>query len=232
MEISQFRYSADNFSYVLYGKKDALVIDGGAVDAILSFAQTHDLKIRYVTNTHSHPDHTMGTQTLLERTGATYLDNDTLLRNGSIELEGEKIQVYHTPGHTRDSVCFHTGNMLISGDTLFNGTIGNCFSGDLDAFLRSVRKLMALPENTIVYAGHDYVRESVMFAKMLEPDNRELDSFLRHYDPGHVRSTMADELRVNPYLRFNDEHMIALLEKKGLRVGTEKERWHSLMSVG
>ena len=232
MEIRQFRYSADNFSYMLYGKADALVIDGGAVNAIISFAEAHDLEIRYVTNTHSHPDHTMGTQALLERTGATYLDNSTLLRNGIIKLEDEEIRVYHTPGHTKDSLCFRAGNALISGDTLFNGTIGNCFSGDLDAFLTSLKMLLDSPENTIVYAGHDYVRESMMFAKILEPDSREIDLFLQKYDPGHVCSTFADELRVNPYLRFNEEKMIAVLEKKRLPVGTEKERWHSLMSVG
>jgi len=231
MNIKQFRYAADNFSYLVYGQRFALAIDGGAVQEILTFVETHGLNLTDVTNTHSHPDHTAGTQELLDDSGSRYMDCKTLLSTKTIDLEGEEIRVYHTPGHTQDSITFHLGQVLITGDTLFNGTVGNCFTGDLKGFYDSIKLLMGFPGATIIYAGHDYVMESMAFAKKLEPDNRAIDLFLKKYEPNHVYSTMDDELKINPYLRFNESKIITLLEKKGLPVATEYERWESLMSI-
>ena len=144
---------------------------------------------------------------------------------------GQNIRIIPTPGHTKDSLCFYTGSALIAGDTLFNGTIGNCFSGDLEGFYHSIRKLMELPEGTVVYAGHDYVRDSMAFARRLEPGNRAIADFLKRYDPKHVFSTLADEKKINPYFRFNEPGIVTLLAKLGLPRETEWERWQSLMSI-
>ena len=148
-----------------------------------------------------------------------------------IGLEAGKIRVIHTPGHTEDSLCFYAGKALIAGDTLFNGTIGNCFSGELEGFYRSIRRLMELPDETVVYAGHDYVRDSLAFARRLEPENRAIDDFLARYDPQHVFSTLAEEKKINPYFRFNEPGIVSLLAKRGLPRQTEWERWQSLMSI-
>ncbi|MEW6672905.1 MAG: MBL fold metallo-hydrolase [Thermodesulfobacteriota bacterium] len=231
LKIQQFRYSTDNFAYVIFGDASAGVVDGGAVEKILAFLTDNGLTLRFVTNTHGHADHTVGTGRLKDLTGAVVIDNRTLRQRSELELEGHKITVLDTPGHTADSLCFYFGNTLISGDTLFNGTIGNCFSGDLNGFFRSIKRLMALPADTVVYAGHDYLRDAMAFARSLEPQNRAIDLFLKRYDPGHVFSTLQEELQVNPYLKFNDSNIIAVLEKKGLPVDTEYRRWESLMSL-
>ncbi len=232
MKIKQFRYSSDNnLGYLVYGEKTAIAIDGGAAKEILSFVETNDLTLKYVTNTHNHGDHTPGDKTLIERSGAVFLSNETLLKNRAVELEGMEIRVYHTPGHSSDSVTFHCENFLITGDTLFNGKVGRCFSGDLKGFLNSVKLLMDLPGKTIIYAGHDYVEEYMEFAKELEPDNPHIESYLEKYDPAHVHSTLDEESRINPFLRFNDKKIISALEKRGLPARTEYERWESLMSL-
>jgi hydroxyacylglutathione hydrolase len=231
LNVEQFRYSADNFSYLIYTTKRALAIDGGAREEILSLLEHNNLLMAYVTNTHQHFDHTSGNDYLLEATKAKFLDFAALTDNKEIKIDGEKIIVYRTPGHSADSVCFHAGNFLISGDTLFNGTIGNCFTGDLKGFYLSVKRLMSLPDETKIYAGHDYVKDSLAFARRLEPDNKDIEKFWNSYDAGHIVSTMADERRINPYLRFNEEPIIRLLQKKGLPHATEWERWQSLMSI-
>lgn len=231
MHVRQFRYSSDNFGYLVYGKSEALAIDGGATSEIMTFMGTHGLSLKYITNTHQHADHVLGNDGLIGRTDARFIDNRKLVDRESIELEGVGVIVYQTPGHTRDSVCFHAGNVLITGDTLFNGTVGNCFSGDLAAFYRSIKKLMDLPGDTLVYAGHDYVRDSMRFAKSLEPENPAIDEFLRDYRATHVVSTLAQELVINPYLKFNHDVIVDILRRKGLPVGTELERWESLMSI-
>jgi len=231
LKIKQFRYSADNFAYVIYGDAAAGVVDGGAVEKILAFLADADLKLQFIANTHQHADHTVGTARLQDRTGAPVYDNLTLRNRREIELEGRKISILETPGHTADSICFYFENVLISGDTLFNGTIGNCFSGDLKGFLGSIKRLMALPAETLICAGHDYVKSAMVFARLLEPENLAIDQFLKRYDPARVFSTLQEELKVNPYLRFNDSRMVAVLEKKGLPVDSEYRRWESLMSL-
>jgi len=231
MMVKQFRYSMDNFGYVIYGNESALAIDGGAVDAIVSFLKEQQVQLIYVANTHGHQDHTMGTQTLVDKFSATYLDNARLRNEGTIDLEDTAVHVYHTPGHTADSVTFHVNKTLIAGDTLFNATVGNCFSGDLRGFYDSIKQLLALPDDTIVYAGHDYVRDSLAFVRMVEPDNPDLERYAENYDPSHVWSTLGDERKVNPFLRFNEPTIISYLKKKGLPVETEYERWESVMSL-
>lgn len=230
LKVKQFRYGADNLGYLLYGTTVAMAVDGGAADAILSYLAERRLSLLYVANTHNHQDHTCGNEALLAGSQARLLAGRDLTE-GTAELAGQRVRIIPTPGHTKDSRCFYTGGALIAGDTLFNGTIGNCFSGDLMGFYRSIRKLMELPEGTAVYAGHDYVSDSMAFAERLEPGNRAIADFLKRYDSKLVVSTLADEKKINPYFRFNEPNIVALLAKRGLPRGTEWERWQSLMSI-
>lgn len=231
LAVEQFRYSFDNLGYLIFGDRTAMAVDGGAVEDILSFLEKRRLELRWVVNTHSHYDHTSGNEALLKYSRARFIDCAALAVLGRLELEGKIIQVYATPGHTRDSICFHTDTILLTGDTLFNGTVGNCFSGDIHSFYSSIRKILTLPPETVIYAGHDYVRDSLAMARHLEPDNPAIDDFLSVYDPNHVYSTLADELRINPYLRFNEGRIVRLLREMELPRGTEEERWKSLMSL-
>lgn len=231
LKVKQFRYGADNLGYLIHGMESAMAVDGGAADEITAFLGTHQLKLKYVANTHDHQDHTGGNGALLAATNARLLTGAELADGSRIPLDGDRVRVIQTPGHTADSRCFYTGKALIAGDTLFNGTIGNCFSGDLEGFYRSILKLMELPDETVVYAGHDYVKNSLAFARRLEPDNRAVGAMLRRYDPRHVFSTLAEEKKINPYLRFNEPGLIRLLAKLRLPRETEWERWQSLMSI-
>jgi hydroxyacylglutathione hydrolase len=231
LHVEQFRYGHDNLGYLIFGRTAAMAVDGGAWQEILEFVSGHSLKLLYVTHTHRHHDHIEGSEQLLEKSGARPLDFHGLQDGAAIDLDGEPVHVYLTPGHSIDSVCFHAGRYLLSGDTLFNGTIGNCFSGNLRAFHESVRRLMALPEDTVVFPGHDYVELAIAFARYLEPGNRDLDAYMSHYEPDCVRSLIRDELKVNPYMRFNDAKLIEILKKRGLPVDTEWERWQSLMAI-
>lgn len=230
LNIEQFRYG-DNLAYLLYGKTEAIAIDGGAWQEILSFLKQHHLTLRYVTNTHLHYDHTPGNDSLLEKTKAEFLDCTTLADNEEIFVDGEPVVVYRTPGHSKDSICFHAGNNLVTGDTLFNATVGNCFTGDLKGFFNSIKRLMALPDDTRIFAGHDYVRDSLAFAKHLEPQNKDIERFRQSCDPDFLYSTLAEERKINPYLRFNEPPILKLIQDRHLPHATEWERWQSLMAI-
>ena len=93
MEIQQFRYASDNLGYLIFGDQTALAVDGGAVSDILTFLKDRGLRLLYATNTHSHADHTAGTQDLLKHTDATFLDIPTVRQKERIEIEaGYKVQ--------------------------------------------------------------------------------------------------------------------------------------------
>ncbi len=232
LNIKQFRYGTDNLAYIIYGEKQAIAIDGGAWKEILSFLKIKNLILTSVTNTHSHYDHTSGNDHLIKATGADFLNSATLSDNHAMIIDGETVLVYRTPGHTDDSVCFHTGNILITGDTLFNATIGNCFSGNQKNFYLSIKRLITLPDETIIYAGHDYILDSLAFARHLEPDNKDIEVFRNaHNSDIIIYSTLAEERKINPYLRFNEEAIINIFKKNHLPYATEWERWNSLMSI-
>jgi len=231
MEIKQFRYLKDNLGYLLYGKHEAIAIDGGAVGPIVSFLGQNSLKLKVITNTHGHPDHTQGNTELVKTTGARLVGFDELVGSGALQLEDHTIRIRHTPGHSADSVVFYDSDIIVSGDTLFIGKVGRCFTGDLEGFLDSIKFILSLPTATKVYPGHDYVEEYLNDIRKLEPGNESINRFLAAYDPGAVVSTIADELAINPALRFNDEKIIQLLKNRGLPHSTEYERWRSVISL-
>ncbi|WP_300672930.1 MBL fold metallo-hydrolase [Desulfoluna sp.] len=232
LTLTQFRYSADNFAYVVSGPKTAIAIDPGAVDEILEFIHTQGLTLTHVINTHTHPDHTVGNAPLIQHSGATHLDVQTLMDTGRLDIDGEPLLVHHTPGHMEDCLTFEIKGHLITGDTLFNGTVGTCFSGDMESFFRAITFLLTFPDDTKIYAGHDYVQESMAFARTIEPENEaEIARYLTLYDPAHVVSTLADEKRANPFVRFNEKNLIKSMKQSGLPVATERERWNSVMEL-
>ena len=231
MNIKQFFYGGDNLAYLLFANTEAMAIDGGAVDEILAFVAQNGLSLTTVTNTHGHGDHTTGTQRLAAASGATYLDHHLFADKQTINIGGETVTVRLTPGHTEDSVTFAADGFLVTGDTLFNGTVGYCFSEDLKAFYHSIRLLMRYPGPTRIYAGHDYVEASLAFARHLTPDNPAIDAFAARYDKSHVVSTLDDERSINPYLRFNKPEIIALIASLGLPTDTEYQRWEGTMAI-
>ncbi|MFO7570213.1 MAG: hydroxyacylglutathione hydrolase C-terminal domain-containing protein [Smithellaceae bacterium] len=230
LNIEQFRFG-DNLGYLIYGKTEAMAVDGGAWQEILAFLDKQQRTLKFVTNTHRHYDHTPGDDHLLAKTKAVFLDCSAFADHETILLADETVVVYRTPGHSAHSVCFHADDNLITGDTLFNGTIGNCFSGNLKGFFESIVRLMRLPDHTRIFAGHDYVRDSLAYARHLEPDNEAINLFRQTYDPDLVFSTLAQECQINPYLRFNEPAIVKLIVQRGLPHATEWERWNSLMAI-
>lgn len=230
MDVKQFRYSSDNLGYLIYSDQNAVAVDGGAVEDILSFLKCNSISLQYVTNTHSHGDHTEGNQELIRNTGARFLDYQILL-NGGIELDNRTIDVFKTPGHTDDSVIFKIDDILLTGDTLFIGKVGRCFSGDLKGFLNSIKLILDFSDNTVIFPGHDYVLEYMDFIRKYDADNRYIEKVIPNYTPELVKSTLGFEKKLNPFLRINDKEIIILLQKLHLPVETEYERWKSMISL-
>jgi len=228
MRLEQIGYSEDNLGYVVSSGSRAMAVDGGDAEAVLEYIQQNHMHLEYVTNTHSHRDHTCGNSALLRETGAEFVNPRGL---ETIFLGDEEISVIPTPGHTADSVCFHFDDVLLTGDTLFNGKVGRCFTGDSEGFFMSIARLLEYPDSTLVYAGHDYVLEYIEFDRRIEPDNICLDEYIARYDPSRVVFTLGDERKVDPFLHLEAPAITRLLKELGLPRETPLQRWKSLLTL-
>jgi len=162
----------DNFSYIIGCEqtRKAVVIDPApAVDRITAAADAEGLIIEKIINTHGHGDHTAGNATLKRQSGAPvyihiqdknrypeadhFLEKEKTIQVGRITLE-----IIHTPGHTPGGICLYGQGNLFTGDTLFVGDSGRTDlpGGHRPTLGASIRKLMALPDDTVVWPGHDY----------------------------------------------------------------------------
>ena len=174
--------------YVIHNGKEAFVVDPSISEKkILKALEERKLSLKGILLTHGHFDHIWRAQELREETGAplyvhelddemltdsdknayrTFTGNDfaiekadVLLKDGDvIALGDEKITVLHTPGHTEGSVCYDTGDSLITGDTIFAEGFGRCdlYGGDMGALKQSIQRLtkIAETENRWIFCGH------------------------------------------------------------------------------
>ena len=135
--------------------KETMVIDpAGDVEKIVEMLDILQAKLKYIYLTHCHGDHIGGVLGLKEKKGGQIVDNNDLIHVGELEFK-----VIHTPGHTSGCSCLYCEKekLLFSGDTLFRGTWGRTDvpTGDFDTIIKSItKKLMILPDETIVYPGH------------------------------------------------------------------------------
>jgi len=167
--------------------REGIAIDpGDQPEEIMALAKDMGLNIKLIANSHAHLDHILGVRGVKEATGAKFLlhpqeleiargavgaasgllgqevepppEPDALLADGDeVEVEGVKLKVIHTPGHTPGSLSFYTEGMLFSGDTLFRGSIGRTDlpGGDYGREMSSiVDRLLELPDDTVVLPGH------------------------------------------------------------------------------
>jgi glyoxylase-like metal-dependent hydrolase (beta-lactamase superfamily II) len=196
-----------NFVYLIgsmESRKIAVVDAAWEIDEILRIAAQDGMELTHAFVTHTHPDHVGGRFAGVEIEGITELLSKSKAKvvvhkaeaeflkglapsdivkaesGDKIDVGGIEIQLLHTPGHTPGSQCFLMENRIVSGDTLF---IGSCGRVDLPGsnpeqmYYSLTQKLMALPDDTVLFPGHNY--------------------------SDRTTSTMGEQKRINPYLQFH-----------------------------
>jgi len=159
-----------NFTYILEDEKtgEAVLVDPSwDLDAVEQLIIRNNLKLKYIINTHHHFDHTIGNEAMANATGAKIIQHDaSTLKHDIAVKDGDKIRfgeseitVFHTPGHSKDSICLVGDGKILTGDTLF---VGNCGRIDLpggsaNELYHSLFDVLAkLDDNLVMYSGHNY----------------------------------------------------------------------------
>jgi hydroxyacylglutathione hydrolase len=225
-----------NFNYLIACNEtgEALAIDPLDVDKCLDAAKDAGWRITQILNTHEHHDHTGGNDAMVRRTGAKILAHRNAkdkipgisrgLSAGDIIKVGKTVELeaLDTPGHTMCHICLrsHTDQpALFCGDTLFNAGAGNCHNGGHPAELYKTfsEQLDRLPDDTLVYPGHDYIENNLRFTLDREPDNRDAKPMLERLsgqDPNRAYvSTLGVERTINTFFRLRSPTVIARLRE-------------------
>ena len=225
-----------NFNYLIACGEtgEALAVDPLDHEKCLKAARDEGWDITQILNTHEHRDHTGGNGPMVEKTGAKILAHENAkdkisgigrgLAAGDIVRIGKTVELeaLDTPGHTMSHVCLrsHTDQpALFCGDTLFNAGAGNCHSGGHPEALYKTfsEQLARLPEDTLIYPGHDYIANNLRFTLNREPDNksaREMLDRLTDQDPNRAYiSTLEVERQINTFFRMTSPTLIAKLRE-------------------
>jgi glyoxylase-like metal-dependent hydrolase (beta-lactamase superfamily II) len=160
-----------NLSYVVASlpSRSAAIVDPepAAAQRYRAIIARGDLRVRMVVDTHTHVDHISIARHLAAEHGCPWVMHESAqtpfvtrrVHDGEeLELGHHRARFWHCPGHTRDMIVLLVGSRVLTGDTLF---IGSCGRSDLPGGNHrdqwaSLRRLMSLPDDTLVYPGHDY----------------------------------------------------------------------------
>lgn len=237
----QFPAREDNYAVVLHDPQTDLVIsiDAPEVEPIEDVLESKRLKLTHILTTHHHGDHVAGNATLKAASGCTIIGPteeaskipglDRSVGHGdSFELEGHRVEVIGTPGHTLGQIAYYFPDqkMVFAADALFALGCGRIFEGTPEMMFEAMTRLAALPDDTKVYAGHEYTLANARFAVTIDPHNAELVQrakdieMLRDEGTPTLPTSIGLEKRTNPFLRADDAD---IRENLGMQDATDLE---------
>ena len=235
LEINIIDAFSDNYIYLIRNetKNITSVVDPGESAPVIRFLKSKGWHLDEIVNTHHHHDHIGGNTELLEiyksKLIAPIYDQNRISNidvlvsdNEFINVAGVKTKVIHTPGHTLGHVCFYMEDekCLFSGDTMFYLGCGRVFEGTMDQMWSSLLKLRFLPNDTLVYCGHEYTYSNAKFAKHIDPNNKLLDDAIveiknkREKGLPTIPFELGTEKNINPFLRADDQKFIDSINLK------------------
>jgi hydroxyacylglutathione hydrolase len=222
-----------NFTYVLeWENGEGWCVDPWDAPSLISWLKRKKIALTRIINTHEHHDHVRGNEGLCEETGAQVychhnalkripraghgLDQDSRLSVQSTPSSDWSLRVLDTPGHTMAHLCLLIEKHgraygLISGDTLFNAGVGNCHNGgDPETLYETIiGQVFPLPDEVIVYPGHDYLVNNLKFTLDREPLNQRALELLNQVTKAHEQdekfmvTNLGLERQMNCFFRLD-----------------------------
>lgn len=237
MDVVPIPLLADNYGYLVIGPggKRAAIVDCSEAAPVLREVEHRGLELEAILSTHHHFDHVGGNEEVAralpkirvigsraDRTRVPAL-TEALADEEKFEVAGLEGRALFIPAHTSGHLAYFFSQgepTVFSGDTLFAAGCGRLFEGSPEQMMRSLSKLMALPDATRIYCGHEYTEKNLRFAHELEPKNADIErklervKKLRAEGKPTVPSTIADEHRTNPFFRWESAELRATLRAR------------------
>lgn len=246
LSISAIPAFTDNYIWCVVSEEagKALVIDPGEAAPVERFLDERNLELDTILVTHHHPDHVGGVKALAEKYNprsiygpakSPFKGIKTPVREGDkVPWNGLSFRVYEVPGHTLDHIAYYTESDMIGGapalfcgDTLFASGCGRLFEGTPAQMRHSLDKFRSLAPEALVYCAHEYTLASLRFALDLLPEDKGLQQLeeqcqaMRERNEPTIPTTLATELACNPFLRWDDDSVIRMVEKRNIQVAPE-----------
>jgi hydroxyacylglutathione hydrolase len=222
IEVFQFPCLDDNYGFLVHDSASGstATIDTPEVGPINAALEEKGWQLTHILNTHHHFDHAGGNEALKERWGCMVVGAakdahripaiDVQVEDGeTYSLGGAVAQVFEVPGHTTGHIAYYFADdgVAFVGDTMFVLGCGRLFEGTPEQMWTSLSKLMALPDETLVYCAHEYTQANAAFALSVEPSNPALQAraeeiaALRADGMPTVPTTIGRERETNPFVR-------------------------------
>ncbi|MCJ8333624.1 MAG: hydroxyacylglutathione hydrolase [Epibacterium sp.] len=225
LEIVTVPCLSDNYAYLIKGPDGVAVVDAPEAAPLINALDTRGWKPEALMITHHHPDHHGGTKDLRARFPSMVVMGpkaeadrlptlDLALEPGFEGGSGTgRFHVLQVPGHTLGHIAYYypdastEGGALFSADSLMVMGCGRLFEGTPAQMWDTLQRLMTLPDDTLVYPGHEYTQSNTRFALEVEPDNADLVAraavidALRAEGRPTVPAKLGLEKATNPFLR-------------------------------
>ncbi|WP_145103778.1 hydroxyacylglutathione hydrolase [Cereibacter sediminicola] len=216
---------SDNYAFLVHdpASGETAVVDVPEAEPVMAALAERNWRLTQILLTHHHGDHVAGVAALREATGARVAGAaadahrlpplDLALAEGNrVRIGSEEGTVIEVPGHTVGHIAFHFADsgLAFTGDSLMAMGCGRLFEGTPPMMWQSLRKLSALPADTLICSGHEYTQANARFACTLEPENPVLifrvGSIAAARKEGRptVPSQLSDEIATNPFLRAGE----------------------------
>jgi hydroxyacylglutathione hydrolase len=236
LEIEQIPVLSDNYVYLVHDPGTGVTggVDPAVAEPVLERLAAHGWTLDWILSTHHHADHTGGNLALKEATGCRVAGAKAdAARIPGIDLklaEGDHFKlgeadalILETPGHTSGHISywFADARALFCADTLFSLGCGRVFEGTFAQMWDSLSKLAALPDDAVVYCGHEYTQANARFALTVDPDNKALQERAAEVERQRaagkptVPTRLDAERAANPFLRAGDKAIRARLGMEG-----------------
>jgi hydroxyacylglutathione hydrolase len=240
MELLALPAFADNYIWMLHDGTSAVVVDPGDAAPVRQALAERSLKLAAIVVTHHHADHVGGVDALREVLAGPVFgpareripEPFVPLQDGDVaELLGLRFEVIDVPGHTAGHIAYFgqvpgQAPILFCGDTLFSAGCGRLFEGSPAQMHASLSRLAALPGDTRVCCAHEYTLANLRFAHTVEPHNAAVIDHTRacqaQRDLGvpTLPSSVAQERRINPFLRTAEPEVVSSAQSHGARSAT------------
>jgi hydroxyacylglutathione hydrolase len=232
LNVRPVRAFSDNYIWLIespLAQDRVVAVDPGEARPVIAELQRLGLSLAAILLTHHHPDHIGGVPELLRHWRVPVIGpDDARIAQRTLNVgDGERCELpnlglsfetLQVPGHTLSHIAFWGHGALFCGDTLFSAGCGRMFEGTPTQMNASLTKLRNLPPDTRMFCGHEYTAANLRFALTVEPANgaaleyqRSVDRVRAEGNPS-LPSTMALEIRVNPFLRCDNPAVVAAAE--------------------